>query len=173
MRGSCVVKASTQGLFDFVKRARLETVRADLDAMLRELPVSIRAFVDQEGPEGERAKWFHHQVVETARDLGYFANKDDYHAWVRLVLENDSQGTILVSFHTLGREYAGVIAVSACFFRRVPEEGGSRETVDLKPLSGELFQLNDMEPAEEALERLDGWLDGALAAGLDLWRRGL
>ena len=105
--------------------------------------------------------------------ISYFANTASYRAWVRLALKTDGSATILFSFHAVGFEFRGVLAVSATFFRRHETEDGQAEAVDLTPLCEEPFQLNYLEPESSARGRFRPWLDRCLARGLEVWRGGL
>lgn len=154
-------------------RSRLEEVRGELTTSLGDLRPDLRAFVDTEPAGGERGLFFRHQVVETAKELRYFANFEEYHSWARLVLKTEAHAEILISFHGLGREYLGVLATSACFFRKGTGGEDSSQVVDLKPVVSEVFQLNYAEDTGLALNRFSAWLDDAITRGLDLWRRGL
>jgi hypothetical protein len=128
---------------------------------------------DSSGGGSDRGHWFRHQIVQTAKALGYFANLSEYREWVRLVLGAESQAEILVSFHGTGHEFRGILAVSACFFRREQTEGGDREIVGLTPLASEIFQVNYAEPQDQAASRFSVWLEDALVRGLETWRQGL
>ncbi len=132
------------------------------------------AFGVHSEPNGWKSSHFYrYQIVATAKALGYFANTASYRAWVRLALKTDGQATILFSFHAVGFEFRGVLAVSACFFRRHETEGGQVEATDLTPLCEEPFQLNYLEPESNASERFYPWLERCLARGLEVWRAGL
>jgi len=123
----------------------------------------------------ERRTWFRHQVVDTARHLDYFANLRDYHAWARLTFKTESgHSDILLSFHTVGRDFRGVIGASMCFYRRQAsgDEEAARQVVELQTVSDDLFQVNYKEDLDEAERRFVPWLERALIKALDQWRRG-
>lgn len=123
----------------------------------------------------ERRAWFRHQVVDTARRLDYFANLRDYHTWARLTFRTESgQSDILLSFHTIGRDFRGVIGASMCFYRRQVsgDEEAARQVVELQTVSDDLFQVNYKEDVEQAERRFAPWLERALVKALDQWRRG-
>ncbi len=123
----------------------------------------------------ERRTWCRHQVVHTARQLDYFANLRDYHAWARLTFKTESgQSDILLSFHTVGRDFRGVVGASMCFYRRQAsgDEDAARQVVELQAVSEDLFQVNYKEDLEEAERRFAPWLERALVEALDQWRRG-
>lgn len=121
----------------------------------------------------EPRDWFRHQIVQTAKALGYYCNLSEYREWVRLSLRAESQAEILLSFHGTGHEYRGVLAVSACFFRREQTESGDREITGLTPLMSEIFQINYAEPQSDVSARLSDCLEHVLVRGLETWRQGL
>lgn len=129
--------------------------------------------VDSEPDGGSRGHYFRWQIIETAKQLNYFANTAGYRAWLRLVLRTESQAEILVSLHGTGHEFRGVLAVSACFFRREETEAGEREIADVTPLSSEIFQVNYREAQGDATARFSEWLEEILVTGLETWRAGL
>jgi len=132
-----------------------------------------RYFVDNEAEGGTRDHYFRRQIIETARQLDYYANTTEYRAWTRLVVKTVSQAEILISFHGTGREFRGVLAVSACFFRREETEAGRSEIADVTPLSQEIFQINYREYQQDVESRFRTWLEEVLVKGLGLWRAGL
>jgi len=167
---------------------RFEEVRDELDSTLGSTtsPVRFEFFVDPEAPHGERSYWFRWQVIQSAKNLGYFANLNDFHAWGRLVLrtapadngadDNGAEQTdILLSIHGLGHEYTGVLAASLSFFQRLRDEDADdgQGAVEVRTLTDEVFQINYVERPEEALQRFGPWLEDALARGLDRWRKSL
>lgn len=106
-------------------KRRFEEVAKLLEGELGRYLHDHRFFVDDEPDQGKRGYWFRGQVIETARNLGYVANTTEYHSWVRLVFETDARAEVLLSFHSIGQEFRGVLAASTCFFRREATEGGN------------------------------------------------
>jgi fido (protein-threonine AMPylation protein) len=155
---------ATQRLQDIADRLSLET-----SSFIR----GARYFVDDEPGGGARDHYFRWQVIETAKQLDYYANTTEYRAWTRLVMRAVSQAEVLISFHGTGHEFRGVLAVSACFFRREETEAGKSEIADVTPLSEEIFQINYRESPQNAEPRFREWLEEALVKGLELWRAGL
>lgn len=119
----------------------------------------------------ENRHYFHDQIVEIARTLGYFANLEIYRAWVRLRIQTGGTFELVMSFHGYGRGETGVMAVSAFTSQRVPREEGGTQPVDTRPSSNDWFQFNYAEPAESTKERFRGWLEDAITIGLAEWRR--
>jgi hypothetical protein len=133
----------------------------------------FRARSESEPFGGPRDFWFRRQIIETAKTLDYFANPGVYRSWVRLVLRTNAQSEVLLSFHGIGHEYRGVLAVSMCFFRRAETETGEREVTDVAAVSDEVFQINYQESSEDARPRFQSWMEQGLARALEAWRQGL
>ena len=151
-------------------------MRAGLKSRIESAAADRRFFVDEcSDDNAERRGWYRYQVVDTARRLDYFANLRDYHEWVRLALVTESgRSEILLSFHTVGRDFFGVVGASMCFYRRTRSGGAGieQQIVDLQPVSDELFELIYTENSEAAERRFAPWLEEALVMALDQWRRG-
>ena len=163
----------TAAHLQLVANRRLQGIVSHLEDEIGSFFSHARFRVDAETEGGSRDHYFRWQIIETAKQLDYFANTSEYRSWIRLVLHTDSQAEILVSFHGTGYEFRGVLAVSACFFRREETEKGEREIVDVTPLSSEIFQVNYREDQEDAVVRFSDWLEEILVKGLEIWREGL
>ena len=163
------------GQLQRVLKERLDRVVASLEAEVGPLLPSHRFSVDNEPPGGVRGYYFRGQIIETARRLssGYFVNTSEYRGWTRLVLRADTQAEILFAFHGIGREYRGLVAVSACFFRRELTEDRERQVTDLTPLTDDIFQVNYREAPVQAEMRFRQWFEVVLTEGLEMWRQGL
>ena len=147
---------------------RLQDVRAMLQDALTGHD-AFTFFVDEARDEEERSHWFHSQIVSTAKELSYYANTRHYRSWLRLVMKDGSQTQLLISFHSIGFQFQGVLACSATWFQRVPAEDGSTETEGASTLSDEVFQINYKEPADEIEPRFMDWLEASVERGLALW----
>ena len=109
---------------------RLQEVCAELQREMPSLLKSAAFFVDGATDHGEKSHFFGWQIVEVAKELGYFANREIYRSWARLVMENAEadRTELLVSFHGLGQEFQGVLACTAVFFQRSATEAGERRS---------------------------------------------
>jgi Fic family protein len=152
---------------------RLEEVASRLSEEIGEYSAEYRFFTDSASQDGPRNYYFRRQIIDAARVLGYFTNTGEYRAWTRLVLDTESRAEILVSFHGIGQEFRGLIAVSACFFRREQIDEGERESSDFTILSDDVFQINYREEESRTRERFERWLEQCLLKGLEIWRKGL
>ena len=146
-----------------------ETLRDEMRGLLAGSLFTVRHSTGGDG----RAHYYRFQIIQTAQRLGYWANLREHRAWVSLVLRTGDQAEILVSFHGSGEEYRGILAASACFFRKEESEDGNRDIVDLVPLTDEIFQINYLEKTEDALVRFQEWQEQVLTRGLEVWRKGL
>ncbi len=165
-------KTSATILLD-ITTTRLEEISQSLTLELGEFSQHYRFFVDQEPADGDRTHYFRAQIISTAQHLGYYANINDYHSWTRLVLRTDDQSEILISFHTIGREYRGLIAASGTYFRRSETEEGPSYFTDAECLNSDLFQINYLEDIESTETRYHNWLNNTLIMGLEVWRSSL
>ena len=148
-------------------RGRLNEVQA----LLQGLPLDseFTFFVDDAEDGAERSHYFRRQVVSTARELRYYANTSHYRSWVRLVVRDGSQSTILIAFHCVGQEFRGVLVSSATWFRRVPIDDDEVETEGETPICDEVFQINYKEDVSEVERRFEDWLESTIERGLALW----
>jgi hypothetical protein len=150
---------------------RFEQVAADLRGQLGTDP-RRHAFVDMAPPPDDRRNWHRAQVLEATRSFDYFAGFSDYSAWVRMCIYTEGgRGEVLVSFHSIGRDYRGVIGAVMVFFRRSETEDGGRQATDITVLGGEPFQVNYKENEPGVRVRFTAWLERGLVEGLDAWRR--
>ncbi len=115
--------------------------------------------------------YFHHQIVEVARQLGYFANLERYRTWIRLSIYTDETFEIVLSFHGYGYGETGVMAVSAFTSQRVRREEGGTDPINTHPSAPELFQFNYVESLDSTERRFEDWLEEATAIALAEWRK--
>ncbi len=155
---------------------RILEVRAELDAALS-ATTDFQFFGISEIDQGERSHWFRRQVISTAKELGYFANTDQHCSWVRLgIAEANQKGTqanVLISFHSIGHEFRGVLACSATWFRQILSDDDRMESTEERPLCADVFRINYKEEVEEIEPRFRKWLDEAIERGLALWEKRL
>ena len=166
-------KEIAKGLREIAK-AKFEEVRAGLELRIDFAGPDRRIFADEGDDDTERRGWYRHQVVDTAKRLGYFANIRDYHEWVRIAFVTESgRSEILLSFHTVGRDFRGVVGASMCFYRRqrADGEGLEQQVIELQTVCDDLFQVTYKEDFDAAERRFGPWLEEALTMGLDQWRR--
>jgi Fic family protein len=172
-------RSATETAACLQKRAeeRLAELAGDLSdqlgATLADLDEEARFFEQSAYPGAANSHWFRWQIIETARELRYFANLQAYAGWSRLVLQVLGKSEILVSFHGLGDDFRGLLAVSACFFRHSETEEGQQPFTDLTTLGDGFLQINYREPYADAEQRFGEWIEGVLLEGIEIWRSGL
>ncbi len=151
---------------------RMLEVRKELESTLSASP-EFEFFVHSEDDQGDRNHWFRRQVISTANELDYFANTDQHRSWVRLGINDAAKkGTpanVLISFHSIGHEFRGVLACSATWFQRVQDDDDRLESTGERPLCADVFRINYKEKTADIEPRFRKWLDEAIERGLALW----
>ena len=125
-------------------------------------------------PVGDRRSPYHrYQVVETAKQLGYFANLRNYHAWIQLVINIETSVTVLLSFHAVGHEYLGLLICNACAYHRDNGEEGEPTISELQPLTDSPFQFSYADEKENLISRFKPWLEDVIVTGLEYWNNSI
>jgi Fic family protein len=154
-----------------VAKNRLESVEQQLNEELRSLDDHYFANVWKNDAENDF--WFRKDIIEVANRLDYYADTRTYRAWVRLRIIEDRQTDLVFSFHSLGVEFLGIMAVSTFLEFRDRKEGGEASVDGPYELSREVFQFSYNESERVVTERFEQWLNDALLAGLEQWRKQL
>jgi prophage maintenance system killer protein len=162
---------STADQMKALTEARFREVAHDLEQRLGR-PDQRRAFYDAAPPPDDRRDWHRAQILEATHQFGYFAGFREYSAWVRMCIVTETgRAEVVVSFHSVGREYRGVIGVVMVFFRRSESDTGGRQATDIQVLGHESFQINYKEDPAAVGSRFARWLERGLVEGLEAWRR--
>ncbi len=156
------------GHLEAVAEEEVRTVGVDLHDKLQHIDQHYFALADRSNEENDF--WFKKQIVDMAKQLGYYADTRTYRSWVRLKIIEDRRTEIVISFHSLGSAFVGVMAVSAFLEHRDRNEDGETAMDGPYRLCGEVFQFSHLESGEIVTERFNEWLKEVLLAGLDLWR---
>ncbi|MDD1469716.1 Fic family protein, partial [Dolichospermum sp. ST_sed5] len=109
-----------------IASARLQDIATEIKLSVQNLVSDADSFVVAAAASDKKSYYHRFQVVETAKQLGYFANLRPYHSWIQLVINVESSTTILLSFHAVGHEYLGLLACSACAYHRDNTGEGER-----------------------------------------------
>ena len=149
---------------------RLAEVADDLKREMCDVLEHGDYFVSGAEECSNRSHYYRYQIIQTAKELDYFANPRIYRAWVRLVLRNTNLTEVLIAFHGIGREFQGVLACSASWFQRVETEDGEREVGPVTPVADSVFLINYKESLDEAAARFEDWLEAAIVRSLKLWQ---
>jgi fido (protein-threonine AMPylation protein) len=145
-----------------------------------EIRLSVQNFVSDpqvftiSAPAGDSRSYYHrYQVVETAKQLEYFANLRNYHTWIQLVINVETSTTLLISFHVLGHEYRGLLVCNACAYHRDDSEEGERNISDIQTLTDSPFQFSYADEGENLVKRFQQWLEDAILTGLEYWNKSI
>lgn len=118
----------------------------------------------------EHAGYYRGQIIEAAKQIGYYANLVRYKAWLLLSLRYQGlQTELLFSVHHLGRDISGVMIVTGMAYRRVPSEVGSFPT-HVNVLLDQPFTFTYRDSPESVTRRFEAWMTEALGAGLLYWQ---
>jgi hypothetical protein len=156
-----------------IASSRLKDIENEIKSSVQNLVSDAKVFTVFAPADGSKSHYHRYQVVETAKQLGYFANLRPYHAWMQLVVNVESSTTILISFHALGHEYRGLLVCSACAYHRDSTEEGERNISDIQPLTDSLFQFSYADEESNLAERFKQWLDDAIVTGLEYWNKSI
>ena len=153
---------------------RFQGISEDIKLSLQSLLNNSQIFVVPSLLDGSRSHYHRYQVVETAKQLDYFANIRPYHRWIQLVIALESSTTIiLLSFHVLGHEYRGLLVCSACAYHKDDTEEGESNINDIQALTDSLFQFSYADSGDRIVERFKQWLEDVVVTGLEYWNKSL
>lgn len=151
---------------------RLEEVQEMLIEALDE--ERFRIFVDASTGDGKTAAWYRADTLATVKKFDYFANFDAYRGWARLKLidqHQQVQDEVVIASHGIGRQFRGGIGVVVFSVQReVASEDGMREA-SREILASEPFSSSYLESSSAAVQRFGTWLEPALLAAIDHFRR--
>jgi hypothetical protein len=150
---------------------QLQAVAKELSGALVAVDRHYAASVDRSDTTNDQ--WFKHQIIKIARHFDYYADTRTFRSWVRLKIKEDRQTELVLSFHSVGTTFVGVLGVSAFVeFRDRNEEGES--TLDGPyPASSELFEHSYLDDGQTISDRFRTWLQKVIVVALDQWRRQL
>lgn len=77
-----------------------------------------------------------------------------------------------MSFHSVGRDYRGVVGAVMAFYRRPASDEATHPPTDVVVVGGEAVQISYMESAAAVEARFNRWLERGLVEALDCWPRG-
>lgn len=150
---------------------QLSKLAYELQEDLFETDHSFKAIVNSS--DNETTHFYKSQIVMIARDLGYYADMRSYHSWVRMRIRELRQVDLIISFHSLGFDFVGILAVSAFVEYRDRDETGTAIIDNPHRICQEVFQFSYQEQPDDVEARFIPWLDDVILAGLDEWRRQL
>jgi Fic family protein len=170
-------------VFDFavqlreIAAKRFGEISIVLNTRVREFApagVLYGASIKEAANRDDKSHWYYDQIIQTAKKLEYYANREIYKSWIRLTILTQNQFEVVISFHGIGHTFQGILVASAFTLMRVDNEEGIKDVVGLKPATQEIFQFNYAEEFESIEQRFKDWLEyDVLAIGLAEWKRSL
>ena len=126
-------------------------------------------------PAGDHRSYYHrYQIIETAKQLDYFANLRNYHTWIQLVIDVEKTSTtLLLSFHSLGHEYRGLLVCTVCAYHRDGAEEGELNISDIQSLTDSPFQFSYADEEDNLRDRFKPWLEEVILTGLEYWNKSI
>lgn len=128
---------------------RLDQTASKLVQELGPLSEGFRAWAQASGTVNDF--WFRAAALDIARRRQYYADVRSYRGWVRLKIVEDRQTDIVISFHAVGYDFAGVMAASAFMV--------TKETVGEIQVHTRHVLQNDGNPIKFALLDRDSIVD--------------
>lgn len=152
----------------------LEDLRRQLDATLKQVDPNFSCILEHSTEES--AHWFKVQLVDLAYDYGYFCDMNTYHRWSRLKIRHrdisdDQTAEIIISMHSLGRTFAGVLAMSGYLAERDLDDVGRRVSGPPRRIAERPVSFTYAESFDNIRSRCSGWLDSALNVALEEFRK--
>ncbi len=155
-----------------VANERLQEIADEIKLSVEHLVDNAQIFASSAPANNERSPYHRYPVIETAKQLDYYANLRHYHSWIQLVIDIERPTMILISFHVVGYEYRGLLACSASAYHRDDDEG-SRSINEIQALSDTLFQFSYADSQDNLVQRYKQWLETAIVSGLEYWNKSL
>jgi Fic family protein len=146
---------------------KLNVVKSDIEKMLITEREILKG-VEVQQNRSEQVQYYRRQIVETAKELGYFADLSTYRAWVRLRLYSDRKTEVIVSFHSFGTKFSGMFVVTAFMEHRSPTEDG----IDYDGpyvLCNQEFKFAWEESLEDTKNRFSIWIEDVLLQAIHVW----
>jgi hypothetical protein len=155
-------------LFENLVVAEVNNLASQIDIILSDALPGSSAKIDVVEPGKEH--YFKVQIVEIANMEGYYCDFETFHKWVRLKIkrpreQEEDHSEIVVSLHSLGRQFTGVISMTAYFAERIKDED---RTITLRPrrLADRSLSFSYLENVKNVELRMREWLEMALNMGL-------
>lgn len=150
---------------------RLVEVSRELSVALREIEGTYWASVTRS--DAETDYWFKGQIIQLAKGFDYYANFRNYRSWVQLKIKEHRLGNLLFSFHGLGYEFTGIMAISAFLEFRTGSETEDLMPEGPYPICENIFQFSYRDNPDDVVSRYKPWLEEVILIGLEQWRKQL
>lgn len=159
-------------LFDIAYN-RLQDVADEIKLSIQNFVNNAEVFTISAPSNDDRSYYHRYQVLQTAKQLGYFANLRNYHTWIQLVINVETSTMLLLSFHVLGHEYRGLLVCTACAYHRDDSEEDKSNISDIESLTDSPFQFSYADEEDNLIERFKQWLEDVILTGLEYWNKSI
>jgi hypothetical protein len=151
-------------------------LREELSDILTEIDPSYECTADHWAED--RSHWFRAQLVGIAAEYNYYCDLATYHQWSRLKIRDrdESNGQsieIVISLHSLGRTFSGVLALSGYVADRDRDDDGRSITGSPRRIAERPLSFTYAEAPENVHQRCRDWLEMALNVALESFRKSL
>jgi hypothetical protein len=154
-------------------RVRMLDIGTRLQSALTSPAFAVQVRIDA-GLRTDAAKqhWFYQQVIEAAKKLGYFADRQRYSAWTRLQILTDHKTEILLAFHGIGKHPSNVLgaALMAYSRSRTLRDDDESPSGEIRLLSEEPFEFTPDEDSVAVQQRFQRWIEDGILRGIDFWQ---
>jgi Fic family protein len=154
-----------------VANDHLATVAAELTTALRSVDRTYAAFAEVSDEAND--SWFKRQIVAVANEFDYYADTRTFRTWARLKIREDRQTELVISIHSLGMNFLGLLAATAFVEFRDRDENGETTLEGPYTACREPFEFSYLDDEQTVEERFREWLTTSTLLGLDQWRRQL
>jgi len=152
-------------------RQRLKGVASELSVALQDLHPAYWASVTSSDLETNH--WFRSEIIAVAKQFEYYANFRYYCSWIGMRIKEERLANLMYSFHGLGYEFTGIMAVSALLDFRTQVEAVELSYDGPYTICANIFQFSYKDEEEQLLGRYKDWLEESILIGLEQWRKQL
>lgn len=170
------VVATGRVVYRDLMQVAIDRLRDELDSVLTDIDSSYECISDHW--TDDRGHWFRRQLIDVVQRYGYYSGFDKYHQWSRLKIRRgdrseDQTIEIVLSIHSLGREFAGVLLLSGFIADRDQDDTGRSIPGPTRPLADRPLSFAYSEANANVLSRCHDWIDMALNVALEDFRKSL
>lgn len=150
---------------------RLQDIALELTNALHQVEPTYSATASRSDSTSDY--WFKGQIIQLAKKFEYYANFRYYSTWLRLRIQEQRLTNLVFSFHGLGYEFSGIMAVSAFLEFRSISDTEDTMPEGPYPVCMNIFQFSFRETTAQVEQRFIPWLEETLLIALEQWRKQL
>lgn len=152
---------------------KLDDHAKQIVAAIRSEGNGFNAFMSHAIRGDKQADYNSYQIIQCAKAMGYYANRQVFQAWARLTIVTSQRVEILFSFHGIGGNSDGVLVCSAMAYTKQSTEENYTQIGDVLALMDEPFYFTYQQNPNEVAETFRKWADKAILKGMDYWRKSM